>query len=572
MASDETDKIATDEIDEYVKRVMEQAKDADEKEVRAEFVKYQKTFLVTPKDAFRSVLRKFNVDESTVKDVARAAFTSSKRVDRFSELLADDRNVTIEVKVVTYTLRIQTVRGEEKQVAFGWIEDAPYNDSNDSVRWDFKDWGEHHERLAPGSIVRLEGVSVNEWQGKKSININRSSSVVVLEEGGQAVSLATSDPISIEEAGTKDGFVTVVGRLMSVNPQTISKKDGTGDLDIVKGKIADGSGSIGFVSWAEFEHEVGTLLRIEGASIRRFRDTPELNIGDRTKVENFHDKNFASHSDLEQSSKLDISGLRDGSRDISITVQVNSWEARSFTNSDGEEKSLWGGEVLDPTGRCRMTAWSELPIDGDSLPAYLALTGVRVRAWQGTPDITVDEANQVEVLDEAPWDAIDAANHWVEQDLTELLNGGSKSGMQTQGTLVSIRSDCGIILRCPECRRVLRDGECVDHGAMQGNKDLRLRMVLDDGSSSASLLLNKEASENYLGEDMAKVTAKIDDFGQEVFVQELRSKLLGQRVTVRGRCLIDDQGAMLLCDELDVDSTAPNERSQAVRTSWGVMS
>ena len=564
--------MATDEIDEYVKRVKEQAKDADEKEIREEFVKYQDVFLVTPKDAFRSVLRKFDVDESTAQDVARSAFSSSKRVDRFAELSADDRNVTIEVKVVTYTPHIQTVRGEEKQIAYGWIEDAPYNDSNDSVRWDYKDWGEHSERLAPGSIVRLEGVSVNEWQGKKSINVNRSSSVVVLEEGGQAVSLATSDPISIEEAGTKDGFVTVVGRLMSARPQTISKKDGSGDLDIVKGKIADESGSIGFVAWTEFEHEEGSLLRIEGASIRRFRETPELNIGDRTKVEVFHDGNFASHEDLEESSKLDIAGLRDGSRDVAITLQVNSWAARSFTNSDGEEKTLWGGEVLDPSGRCRMTAWSELPLDSDSLPAYVSLTGVRVRAWQGTPDITVDEAKQVTLLDKAPWDAIDAANHWVETDLTELLSGGSKSGVQTNGTIVSIRSDCGIIQRCPECRRVLREGSCADHGAMQGNKDLRLRMVLDDGASSASLLLNKEASEKYLGKDMEKVTDQIDNFGQETFVQELRSTLLGQRVTVRCRCLIDDQGAMLLCDEFEVDSTAPGERSQAVRARWGVLS
>jgi replication factor A1 len=567
--------MAADEIDEYVKRVKEQAKDADESEIRAEFEKYQKDFLVTPKDAFRSVLRKFDVDESTVQDVAKAAFSgggASKKADRFTELMGDDKNITIEVKVVTYTPRIQTVRGEEKQVAFGWIEDAPYSDTNDSVRWDFKDWGEHHERLAPGSIVRLEGVSVNEWQGKKSINVNRSSNVVVLEEGGQAVSLATSDPITIEEAGTREGFVTVVGRLMSVNPQTINKKDGSGTLDIMKGKIADASGSIGFVSWAEFEHEVGTLLRIEGASIRRFRETPELNLGDRTKVEVFHDGNFASQTDLEVSSKLDISGLRDGSRDVAITVQVTNWAARTFTNSDGEEKTLWGGDVLDPTGRCRMTAWDELPIDGDSLPAYVSLTGVRVRAWQGTPDITIDEAKQVTVLEKPPWDAIDAADHWVDQDLTELLAGGSKSGVQTKGMIVSVRSDCGIIMRCPECRRVLRDGSCVDHGELQGNKDLRLRLVLDDGSTSASLLLNKESSENYLGKDMEKVIAQIDDFGQETFVRELRSTLLGKDVTARCRCLIDDQGAMLLCDELEVDAIAPSEKSQAVRASWGVLS
>ena len=346
--------MAADEIDDYVKRVLEQAKDADPEKVREEFEKYLKDFLLPPKDSFRSVLRRFEVSEEKVQSAARTAYKETKKVDRFAELGSEDSNVTIDVKVVTYVSRVQTVRGEEKQIAFGWIEDAPYGESGQSERWDFKDWGEHAENMAPGSVVRMEGVSVNEWKGKKSININRSSRIVVLEEGGPAVSLATSDPITIEEAGKRDGFVTVVGRLMAVNPQTISKKDGSGDLDIIKGKVADSSGAIGFVSWSEFDHEVGTLIRIEGASIRRFRDTPELNIGDRTKVEVFHDSNFADTNELEGASRLDISKLTDGSRDVSVVAQVIEWKERNFTNSDGEEKTLWGGEIIDPTGRCRL--------------------------------------------------------------------------------------------------------------------------------------------------------------------------------------------------------------------------
>ena len=38
---------------------------------------------------------------------------------------------------------------------------------------DYKDWN-HSSNLSPGSIVRLEGVSVNEWNGKRSLNINQS--------------------------------------------------------------------------------------------------------------------------------------------------------------------------------------------------------------------------------------------------------------------------------------------------------------------------------------------------------------------------------------------------------------
>ena len=557
-----------DEIEEFVGMVLKEAKDADPDEIRQEFEKYQKEFLIPPKDAFRSVLRRFEVSEEVVQSAARTAHRASKRAERFEELGADDNDVTIEVKVVTYTPRVQTVRGEERQIAFGWIEDAPYG-GGDSVRWDFKDWGNHSENMAPGSIVRLEGVSVNEWQGKKSLNVNASSRVVILEEGGKAVSVATSDPISIEAAMESEGFVTVVGRVMSCKPQVINKRDGSGTLDIIRGKLADDTGSIGFVSWAEFEHEVGSLLRIEGASVRRFRDTPELNISDNTKVEQFHDEAFVDMTSLEASSRLQIADLRDGARDVSAVVQVVDWKRRDFTNQQGEEKTLWSGEVIDETGRCRMTAWEELPFDESKLPVFCSLSSVRVRAWQGTPDITIDSTSQVEMLDEAPWDEIDSSNHWVKHDLGAMVRGGSVSGVETLGAIVSVRNDSGIIYRCPECRRVMRSGACNEHGSMEGVQDLRLRMVVDDGIGSASLLFNRDASESLLGKSMSEVEEEIDR-GQDEFILALRSKYLGRTVMVRGRCLVDDQGAMFLAESMEPESTPPDEIAAEVRKKWGV--
>ena len=54
-------------------------------------------------------------------------------------------------------------------------------------------------------------------------------------------------------------------------------------------------------------------------------------------------------------------------------------------------------------------------------------------------------------------------------------------GIKTQGNLVSVSEDSGIIFRCPECNRVLRDGECATHGEQEGVQDIRLRLVIDDG-------------------------------------------------------------------------------------------
>ena len=148
--------------------VKEECKDVDEDEVAKEFEKYENEFLIPPNDAVRSVILKFQ--KASGKDIESFPGTTprvEKKVNRFSELGSEDKNVTLEVAVVTYVPRVQMVRGEEKQIAFGWIEDNPWESTDKRERWDFKDWGGHSENLRPNSIVRLEGVSVNEWNEKR---------------------------------------------------------------------------------------------------------------------------------------------------------------------------------------------------------------------------------------------------------------------------------------------------------------------------------------------------------------------------------------------------------------------
>ena len=392
----------------------------------------------------------------------------------------------------------------------------------------------------------------------------------MLRACGRNVVVAPSEPTSIDRVLTMDGVATVVARVNAAEPRTVNKKDGSGTIDLVKGRLADDTGTIGFACFGEFTHPVGTLLKIEGAAIRRFRATPELNIGERTKVEIYHDGGFASLEDLEASSVIQIAELRDGAADVAITVQLTSWNSRTFTGQDGVEKTVWGGDAVDPTGVCRLTAWSELPIDEGSLPLAVKLKNVRVRSWQGTPDITVDRENQIEVLDTIPWEAIDASTHSVEVDFSELLSGGSRSGVTSSATVISVQSGSGIIHRCPECNKAMRDGACRDHGPQAGIEDLRLRIILDDGQTNGALILGRDSAEKFLGQTMADVQAATKDDGGEAFLADLRSRMLGRQHTFTGRAMIDAQGALLMADQFSLTEVNLAESADEVRNRWGV--
>ena len=560
-----------EEFENEIRAVKEAVPDADESAIAKEFTRYKDEFLVPPKQSLRSVIEHFQKEAGMeVSAPNTSARRVAKSVERFSNLASDDTNVTIEVAVISYTPRMTMVRGEEKQTAFGWIEDNPWKEGGERTRWDFKDWGNHAENMSPGSVVRLEGVSVNEWNGKFSLNINQTSRVAVLRASDRKVVMAPSEPTSIERVLTMDGFATVVARVISADQRTVNKKDGSGTLNLVKGRLADDTGTIGFACFGDFEHPVGSLLKIESAAIRRFRDTPELNIGERTKVEIYHDAGFASLENLEESSVMQISELRDGANDVGITVQLTSWSSRTFTGKDGAEKTVWGGDAVDPTGVCRLTAWSELPIDEGSLPLAIRLSNVRVRSWQGTPDLTVDRIEQAEILDTIPWEAIDASTHSVEVNFSELLSGGSRSGVTSTATVISVQSGSGIIHRCPECNKAMRDGACRDHGPQAGKEDLRLRIILDDGQTNGALILGRESAEAFLGQTMADVQAATKDDGGEAFLADLRSRMLGRQHTFTGRAMIDAQGALLMADSFALTDLNLEELANEVRERWGV--
>ena len=549
--------------------VKQECPDAEEDEIGKEFARYEEDFLIPPEDALRSVIRKFQVSTGVeATTTSQTPVREEKKVGRFSELEPEDKNVTIEVAVVSYTPRTQMVRGEEKQIAFGWIEDNPHEATSERVRWDYKDWGNKGESMIPGSIVRLEGVSVNEWNGKRSLNINRTTRVTVVKEGGGAAPPTGNDPLTIARASEIEGFVNLVGRVMSAKPDVIVRKDGSGEIPIVRGKIADDTGSMGFLSWKEFEHEEGSLVKIVGASVRKFRETPEIQINDGTVIEAYHDTSFPDIAKLSESDKVSISDLRNGMRDVEITLQVENWAKRTFESQDGVSKVVRSGDVMDPTGRCRLTAWCDFdPKPGESI----RIVGGRVQFWQGSPDLVIDDLEQVSSLADAPWEKIDPENHWVEVDLTEITRGGSRRGISTEGTIVAINSGSGIIERCPECRRMLRDGSCSEHGAQIGEEDLRLRFVLDNGVSNANLFLGKEPSEDFLGMSMNEIKSEISSIGKESFISNLRRRVLARKIAVHGRCAVDGQGAMLFADKIVILEPKPAEEAEIVMKKWEVI-
>jgi ssDNA-binding replication factor A large subunit len=211
--------------------------------------------------------------------------------------------------------------------------------------------------------------------------------------------------------------------------------------------------------------------------------------------------------------------------------------------------------------------WCDVGITEDELPIVVRLENARIRAWQGIPDVTIDNANQVIRLEQKPWQDINVENHVIEVELSELAKSGSRVGISTVATVVSVRDDCGIIWRCPECRRTLRDDNCQVHGDVVGSRDIRMRMVIDDGHASGSVIIGSEPTLAFLDTDLSGFEDMLAEKGQFGFAQSLRERLLGRQLKVGGRSIVDDQGMMIIANvieavEVDAVLAATESRSK----------
>lgn len=108
--------------------------------------------------------------------------------------------------------------------------------------------------------------------------------------------------------------------------------------------------------------------------------------------------------------------------------------------------------------------------------------------------------------------------------------------------VIKIFEDSGIIMRCPTCNRVLLKGVCQEHGKVKkGNKDLRAKIVMDDGDETYSVIIGRDVLEEMLATDMETIIAKGMDMGDYDFLyDEIHHMLFGRYVIINGHRIGDN--------------------------------
>ncbi len=119
-----------------------------------------------------------------------------------------------------------------------------------------------------------------------------------------------------------------------------------------------------------------------------------------------------------------------------------------------------------------------------------------------------------------------------------------------EGSLISIRPGSGLIIRCPQCSRVIQKNTCRVHGVVEGLYDMRIKSILDDGTGALTVVLNADLTQKVTGYsiDKAKEVAA-SAMNQSAVEDEMRRRLLGRSMRARGNMTKGEYGITLVADD-----------------------
>jgi replication factor A1 len=259
----------------------------------------------------------------------------------------------------------------------------------------------------------------------------------------------------------------------------------------------------------------------------------------RTVLNTYLEDTDTDPDDIQNSNEsVDLATIDDDEQWVDITAKVaDLWEPRS-------DSIAQVGLLGDETGTIKFTKWAKSDLPELHEDRVYQLTNVVTDEYEGRYSVKLNRTTGIEEVD-------------IEMEVGD-------DTVEVEGALVDIQSGSGLIKRCPneDCTRVLQNGRCSEHGDVEGEFDLRIKGVLDDGDTIQEVLFDCEATETLTGItlDEAQQMA-MDALDTEVVGDEMRERTLGQYYRVAGPVM----GRYLLADDFDSIDEHPAHEDVLIR-------
>ena len=358
--------------------------------------------------------------------------------------------------------------------------------------------------------------------------------------------------VDVADVTTDDGNVTVTAKVLTVGKRSIRYQ---GNEQVIhEGELADETGKISYTAWEDFGLSPGDTITAGNAGVREWEGNPELNLGESTNV--------AFEDDIEV--PYDVGGdasladLEPGDRGINLDVEVVEVEQKTIDGRDGETE-IRSGVLADGSARLPFTDWEARPELAEG--AQLRIEDVYVREFRGVPSVNLSEFTDVSPLGRD----VETSDTATRMTVRDAVATGGAYDVEVVANVVAVRDGSGLIERCPECGRVIQNGQCRSHGDVDGQDDLRVKAILDDGTGTVNAVLDDERTAEVYGGDVEDAKAQARDaMDKEVVADAIRDRIVGPEFRVRGNLSVDDYGANLEVYEFEAAEESPADRAESL--------
>jgi len=354
---------------------------------------------------------------------------------------------------------------------------------------------------------------------------------------------------TVSELTGSEQSVDLLVKVLTVNPKTIEV--GGASKNIVYGYVADETGRVPYTVWETEAVQLneGATVIIHNAYTKEYKGTPQLNLGNRAAVEESDEiLDVAGLPSGGGSAEVKVADLVEGMNYVVISGKITKVEEREITAS-GEKKNIITGILMDETGSVEFTIWKEAEIkEGDEV----RIVGAYVKTFRGMPKLNLGDKAEVQALEEGTLEDITSSTP-KPRTLEDVELSGGAMDVVVRGSLVDVREGSGLVMRCPDCRRVLQKSTCRVHGKVKGTDDLRIKAILDDGTAPMNVVFGKDLTEKLLNisiDEAIKITT--EERNPDAIKEMAEERLFAHNLEVRGMVRSDDFGPMMIARDAKI--------------------
>ena len=466
---------------------------------------------------------------------------------KIADLKGTEANVDLEIKAITAERRMVNIRGESKEIISGTLGD-------ETGTAQFTIWEARGANVEEGKSYLFMSAYTKLWNDQVQVNIGNKGAVEPLDRE----IVTTSSPIipkpSVQTPGLKATISGLTGSESNVDIHakilTADRKDVVikgENRSIISGTLGDETGTAQYTVWdaSAIDLEQGCVYLIKNAYTKLWNDRIQVNLGNKCTVEK-EDKEMevAENKKIEYSSSVaKVRDLKEGIGSVTVSGKILSVEMRTI-NSRGEDKNVWSGLLADETGKIQFSAWNDFGlVEGDAV----RIENAYIRGWKGIPQLNIGDRSAVDKIDDTFGDVSAVSSN--KKTVGDIVKTGGGLDMSVCGTVMDIRTGSGVIKRCPHCNRSILSNECMTHGSVEPVQDLRMKIIIDDGTGAMSAIVNRAVTEKLTGVTLAQALEYSAENGESSVARLLGDRILLRSAEFRGNVMTDEYGPSMIVKE-----------------------